>query len=479
MTSLGRRFLVALTGITAVVVLLAALVVWLVARQVLHTAGDPGLQGWARVAQRFAERDASPSPSPSPPRPLGEPTRNDSRRMALVTDAATGTPLLRMGEIPDSVVAALSRPASSVERLWTLDARDGLMRVLAVPLPRAPRGGPFQPVVADAVSADIPTGPAVLYLFHDLGPVQEELRRLAWGLINLWLVATGLAFAVGWRLRATMLRPLQRLGEAIHALGPDDLTARLSLASGPVEARTVMERLNGLLDRQEQAFRREQATIANIAHELRTPVAGLRTAIEFRLRTPTGLASEDRELLGDCLTTVQRMQDMVGNLLLLARLEAGREPLPLAAVDLVTLVRHAGERWRAAAAQRGGQLRIELPAIAVAHSSADHLAIILDNLLGNAVAHGSGDLVVALRGTAGRWELRVENPFTGTVDAKLLGTAFYRADAARRDGAHAGLGLMLCRRIATLLGADWSVTADAGRFVVQVGLAGDPSAPRR
>ncbi len=96
-----------------------------------------------------------------------------------------------------------------------------------------------------------------------------------------------------------------------------------------------------------------------------------------------------------------------------------------------------------------------------------HVDVVLDNLLGNAVAHGEqGDLTVSIDGSV----VTVTNPSHTTVDPARLGTAFYRADEARSDGAHCCLGLALCRRIAGLLGAQLDLTAAEGRFTACLSL---------
>jgi signal transduction histidine kinase len=283
----------------------------------------------------------------------------------------------------------------------------------------------------------------------------------------LWAAATVLAFAAAWLLRPMVLRPTRQLAAAIATLGPDDLAARVPAAAAPVEMQTVVERLNGLLDRLEQAFRREQATIANIAHELRTPVATLRAALEFRLLAAT--ADADRAGINELLATVERMQAQVSNLLLLARLEAGKEPLPRSEVDLGDLASEAAERWEA---RSGGRPLIcavagEAPVL----TSPDHLGLVLDNLIGNAIAHGSaGAIEVAVRVADGRAVLTVANAFTGTLDAAQLGQAYYRGDSARRADDHSGLGLALCQRLCRLLGATFGMTTDGGRFIATVAL---------
>ena len=125
-----------------------------------------------------------------------------------------------------------------------------------------------------------PKDPGVIaYVGLDLEQIDNELARMAWVLTGLWCGATLLAFGTIRLLHSSVLRPARELANAIRVMGPEDLTKRLPPHIGPTELHGVVECLNGLFDSLELAFKREQATIENIAHELRTPVASLRTAL--------------------------------------------------------------------------------------------------------------------------------------------------------------------------------------------------------
>jgi signal transduction histidine kinase len=307
----------------------------------------------------------------------------------------------------------------------------------------------------------------MIYLALGLEQVAGELSRMAMVLGVLWGAATLLALGAILVLRPAVLRPTRDLAAAIARLGPDDLAARVPVQQAPQEMRVVVDCLNGLFDRLEQAFKREQATIANIAHELRTPVAELRTALEFRLMTASG---EDRSEIEALLATVMRMQTQVSNLLLLARLEAGKEPLARTDADLAELVGEATERWEDRALARGLDLSLGTFARAPITTSPDHLGLVLDNLLGNAVAHAitPGVITVAVATDDSEARVTITNPFTGTLDASRLGHAYYRGDDARHGGDHTGLGLALCQRLCRLLGARLEVTPAEGHFRASV-----------
>ena len=436
MSRLATRLTVAVVGITAGTVLVAALAMWFSLRAILHADIERDLDERCERFLRFSGGGRWRGPRP--------PDNRGSPRLMQVV-ALDGR---NLGPEPEVDL----RPAGMVPADgWR--GTVGRVRVAALAVAQAPPG------------SEGAEGGAIVLLGESLAGADAEQRRMAIGLSVLWLVATALAIAAAIALRRAVLRPLASLDAEVSRLRPDDLTARLAIGAAPDEVRSLVERLNAMLGGLEQAFRREQATIANIAHELRTPVAGLRSEIEFRL-----LASADpaeQAVLRGLLANVGRMQAMVGNILMLARIEAGREQLAAEAVDVAPLLEAVVERWEARAAARGQSIASSVAAGTVLNTSPVHLDVVLDNLLGNAVSHGdAGEIAVALDGAS----VTVRNPCRILPDPARLGTAFYRADEARSDGSHCGLGLALCRRISGLLRARLELSAADGVFTARLSM---------
>jgi signal transduction histidine kinase len=451
--SLGSRIVAGVVAVTALVVLVGAVVTWLAAREVLERSLDRELEQRSERLRRmagFAHRLRPPPPPPAGPATAADQRQRNDRHLVQLVEAEGGREVLRFGELPEGL--RLADPAAADGERRVLELPDShRLRVLHLRLERPPAPGSTAAptVLAGAVALD-------------LAPVDDELARLAAILAALWAGSTVLAWLAALPLRAAVLRPLRDLGARIDGLGADDLAARVPDDASPAEVAGMVVRLNGLLGRLEQAFRREQATIAAIAHELRTPVAGLRAALEFRLMAD-GVAEGERRTLESCLGTVERMQRMVADLLLLARLEAGREPLQSVETDCAALAAEVAEEWQARLPP-GRRLRLELPETAPLATSPEHLRLVVGNLVGNAVAHGSGDLALTVSMDAQGVRLMVENPFAGSIDPARLGEAFWRGAGARSGGDHAGLGLALCRRLCRLLGAELALEAADGRF---------------
>jgi signal transduction histidine kinase len=482
----------AVVGVTSLVVLIAALVLWVVTRSVLLRSVDRELVSRTERLKRF-EPMAAPAfwkAGNDIRRRIERGSSSEWRTMIQVIDLGDGSELHRSESLASGVTLRAEGQLAHepLEKPVTRTLEDGSsVRVMALKLIRHPGRIEFRPDLvsgsgrSESRGESRPEGrsepapyllappppvvhPGVLVLTGlDLGQIDGELSRMGVVLAVLWGAATLLAFGTILLLRPAVLRPARDLAAAIARLGPDDLAARVPADLAPQEMRVVVECLNGLFDRLEQAFTREQATIANIAHELRTPVAELRAALEFRLLAAGG---QDRAELAGLLDTVVRMQAQVSDLLLLARLESGKEPLQRVEVDLADLAAEAVERWDERARARGQQLDLAEPLPAPCTTSPDHLELVLDNLLGNAIAHGEAGARISVRVEAGADGRRISiaNPFTGELDQSQLGQAYYRGDTARHGGDHCGLGLALCQRLCRLLGARLELTGEAGTF---------------
>ena len=156
--------------------------------------------------------------------------------------------------------------------------------------------------------------------------LDARLNRFRWLLGGVFTAAIVLAGVVlGWVV-TSLLYPLQSLANRIARLDADDLSARFSGAYLPSELRPVARRLDDLLRRLEAAFAREKSFTADVAHELRTPLSGLRTTLEVMLSKPRE-ANQYREALDECLGIGRRLQALVDNLLSLAQLEGQRAAL--------------------------------------------------------------------------------------------------------------------------------------------------------
>ena len=310
-----------------------------------------------------------------------------------------------------------------------------------------------------------------LVVIHPLAELEAEARRQAWVLIGMWVLACTLVAAVVLIITGRVLAPVRRMTDAIAGITPGSDDQQVAIAGLPLELQPVQARLNDLLARVDAALTREQQTTANIAHELRTPLAGLRVKLELALqkeRDPAEIAALCRQGLG----TMTLLQGLIDNLLLLTRLEAGQEKPNAQAVEVQEILASAWALHQPAALAQQITLERRLePALSLI-TDGDKLRAVFSNLLSNAVAYATPNSMIQVNGHE-QGDSRIRLSFTNEgatishIDAERVFEPFWRSDYARTvERGHCGLGLPLVRRLVTVLGGTVSVSVKDGKFTV-------------
>jgi two-component system sensor histidine kinase QseC len=335
-----------------------------------------------------------------------------------------------------------------------------LFRNLHLPNGRPARaaGFSFIPVPSDNSAATL-SGPTVrLVVALDRVDFDETLGGLLAAVAGCGgLLFVGVLLFVPRVLR-TGLAPLDQLGEQAARIDAGSLASRFPIAGLPAELRPIGDRLNDLLVRLEAAFERERRFSADLAHELRTPIAELRSLAECALKWPD---ARDPAADRDALAIATQMEALVTRMLTLARGERGQLPASRGPVEVAEV---AGQAWRpfaARAAERNLRVTLELAPSAV---PADGVLLrsILANLFGNAVdfAPAGSEIHISGEAAAAGYVLRVANPAGGLAGADVarLFDRFWRKEEARTGGEHFGLGLSLARVFAQAM--DWRLSAE-------------------
>jgi two-component system sensor histidine kinase QseC len=270
------------------------------------------------------------------------------------------------------------------------------------------------------------------------------LQSLLPDLVSLPLMALLIWVAVGWGLR-----PLRQMEEMLKARDPDNLSPLL-IAPAPAELAPVVASLNRLLLQVDELLGREKRFLAYAAHELRTPLAVLRIQAHNAAKAPDGA---DREAaLHQLDRSVARATRVVEQLLTLARLEPGSTRVELQSLDLLPLVRAQLAELTPLALEHGQDLVLEADPERDFHAMADAnaLAVLLQNLVGNAVQHTpqGGRICVQMEASSAGVELRVQDSGPG-VPPELRERVFERF-FRQGPGQGAGLGLSIAARIAEL-----------------------------
>jgi signal transduction histidine kinase len=245
---------------------------------------------------------------------------------------------------------------------------------------------------------------------------------------------------------------------------------RLPLPAARDEIRRLGETLNAMLDRLRDSYERERRFVADASHELRTPVAVIKTELEGALRAG-GHDPPVREALAAAVEECDHLAQLAEDLLVLARSGEGRLPVrpsELAARGLLESVR---ERFADRAHARGRAIRVE--AADGLHLEADELRLrqALGNLVDNALRHGEGDVVLRSRAVDGTAVLEVTDSGPG-FPLELGERAFERfarGDPARTRGG-TGLGLAIVRAIAEAHGGSATIAAMGPGATVAISL---------
>lgn len=275
------------------------------------------------------------------------------------------------------------------------------------------------------------------------------------------------------------LRPLAELSRTIAGIASESLSTRLSIHDLPAEVVPVVQRLNDLLARLAAAFDRERRFTSDAAHELRTPLAGIRATVEVALLRERPI-EDCRDALRTTLTIVTELQQLVESLLQLARADAsgGAAGAVIEPVDLAQLLRECWGELAGVAAERTVSASFQLENASPVESNSQLLRIAMRNLLRNAAQHADPESEVAIRvaPSAGgeRISLSIENRCR-SLDVADLERVFDRF--WRREQSHGvatdryGIGLPLARAILETLGGTISATMPrAGAFCIEVRL---------
>lgn len=300
----------------------------------------------------------------------------------------------------------------------------------------------------------------------DLLDSKKGVDRLAATLAGIWLPLTLLVGGATWAAAQSVFRPLDRLSAQALAMGGANLSERLATGDR-AEFGAFAERLNGMLDRVEETVRRGERFSTDAAHELRTPLALLRTRLETSL-LQTRSPGEYEATIRRCVLEIDRLTSVTEALLRSAR----GEVVPSDPVDLQPLVQEAGLRWEERFASRGVLLEVATVS-ASASILPDEIRVVLDNLLDNALRYapeGSKVIVrVAAAGAEVRLSVRDQGPGIPAEVGQRVFDRFVRADDSRnRASGGAGIGLAVCRQIVSGRGGRMFL-APGGRGGVEVG----------
>ena len=315
------------------------------------------------------------------------------------------------------------------------------------------------PVIADGRAYSVQTG---------LAMNKPMVLLSAFGTQLLWLTPAVifLAAAGGHFMARKALAPVAAIATEARRINDRNLDIRLPIAATRDEISHLSETLNQMLERVESGVRSIRDFTANAAHELRTPLALIRTEVEVALSMPRR-GEEFREACEQVQLETVRMTGLIDSLLMLARVDAGCETLRFEPLDGCEFLSRLAEKWKNAVRSALLELKVEMPSeptfLVADHGSLQRLlTILLDNAIRYTPSGGS----IALRLTRSNGHVTFSVSDTGIGIAsehqERIFERFYRVDKSGGAARGSGLGLALAQWIAQQHDSSLSVESSIG-----------------
>lgn len=299
-----------------------------------------------------------------------------------------------------------------------------------------------------------PTGTYIMALAISREELDNTLSRVFQGVCLAGLALVLGAFPGIWLSVRRALESLDLLGRQTSSIEADHLSFRFPVEDVPLELRPISFRLNNLLERLQAAFERERRFTADAAHELRTPIAELKTLAEVGLEEAAAETPSMRPYFEDALAVARHMESLVSLLLTLSRCEAGLQKIDLTLVDLKQVIREVWGSYERDVRDHNVSADIDL-ADGLIETDEGLLRAILANIFSNTTAYtppgGKIQITLDSQGDKATLDVTNSNQDLSVSDVAHLFEAFWRKNQERSNTAHCGLGLSLVAAYARIL----------------------------
>jgi heavy metal sensor kinase len=291
----------------------------------------------------------------------------------------------------------------------------------------------------------------------------DNLKQFAFGALGALFVTS---LGVGWVISGRVLAPIDDIASVAAEIQATDLSRRIDLEGPEDELKRLADTFDRMLERLDEAFSMQRRFVADASHELRNPLAVIRTNVDVALSNPRATPDELRDAAQVVRRSTDRMSRMVDDLLALARLD---DPaLRTESVDLASVAREVAEENGELARSANASIDVSgARAISAVKGDGDALKRAVANLLDNALRFAPpGSAVVIEAGRVEGWvfvAVTDEGPGIPADEHERVFERFYRTDRSRaRSSGGSGLGLAIVRQIARGHGGSASVFSAPG-----------------
>jgi signal transduction histidine kinase len=290
----------------------------------------------------------------------------------------------------------------------------------------------------------------------------KELKQYSSGALGVLFVVS---LGIGWVVSGRVLSPIDRITEVARRIQATDLSQRIGLEGPDDELKRLADTFDGMLERLDEAFRSQRRFVSDASHELRNPLATIRTNLDVIMADENATEDDFRQTIVIARRATDRMSTLVDDLLALARLETPRPQWET--VSITTLIGEVVEEFAGVAVDK--HITLE-PTVAIglhAHGDPDTLKRAAANLLDNALSFAPEDSHVrAAAGRNGDWiwiAVEDEGPGIPTNQQRRIFDRLWRADKSRSRGrGGSGLGLAIVRQVAEAHNGDVRVFSKPG-----------------
>lgn len=307
--------------------------------------------------------------------------------------------------------------------------------------------------------------PAIRYVIAiDSTPYMGTLEEFTRTLVLITVLGVLLVAVLGYMISRVGMRPVNAMSEQAHELAPGDHGQRLDTASLPDELQTLADAFNGVLERQEVAWRQLESFNADVAHELRTPLTNLIGQTQLGLSRERSMG-ELEDLLESNLEELERMTSIVNDMLFLSHAQAGEHATQLTEVSLREETWKTAEYVEPSFAAKNLTIDVQGDVVACIDRRLFHRS--LANLLENGARHARPGSVVTVsllqRGTHAVIAVANAGESIAAQHLERLFERFYRIDSSRtRSDTHHGLGLSIVRAVALMHRGDVFARSEKG-----------------